>query len=268
MLDTRPLDARKLEFALVLDTGASSVGGTMTFFKTKALLVGLSALVLTVKAPLAQVIYVADDGRQLLSYDVGTNMFTPIGTPMPAVIGGMGCADPTLLYGTDPLNPVGLYSIDPGTGTATRLGQVPGHSAVGSTVGPDGNVWAITNDAQGLLYTIDPAAVTAADIGFTGFSNEGQPAFDTIGNLFTFQVGAGSDTLYQLDPGTAQGTPIGPVGFSIYAAAFCGDILYAFSGGATRVIVTIDTATGTATVLGTYGAPVTGSIQSAACCPQ
>jgi hypothetical protein len=71
-----------------------------------------------------------------------------------------------------------------------------------------------------------------------------------------------------LDPNTAQGTPIGPTGYSIYAATFCGDTLYVFSGGATRIIATVDTTTGTATVIASYGAPVTGSIQSAACCPQ
>ncbi len=238
----------------------------MTRSKTSALFVGLSAIALTVRAPLAQVIYVTDDGRQLLSYDVGADMFTPVGSPLPAVIGGMGCVNPTLLYGTDALARV--YSIDPTTGTATALGQPPGHTAVGSTVGPDGNVWAISLDAQGLLYTIDPGTITATDIGSTGFSNEGQPAFDTSGNLYTFRIGAPSDTLYQLDPSTAQGTEIGPVGFSIYAAAFCGDTLYAFSGGATRVIATIDPTTGTATVVSSYGSPVTGSIQSAACCPQ
>ena len=69
----------------------------MTHFKTGALLVGLSAIALTGRGPLAQVIYVADDGRQLLSYDVGTDTFTPVGSPMPTVIGGMGCFDPTLL---------------------------------------------------------------------------------------------------------------------------------------------------------------------------
>ena len=240
----------------------------MTHFKTGVLLVGLSAIALIGRGPLAQVIYVADDGRQLLSYDVGTDTFTPVGSPMPTVIGGMGCVDPTLLYGTDTQASVGLYSIDPSTGTATLLGQVPGHTAVGSTVGPDGNVWAISQDTQGLLYTFDPSTVTATDIGFTGFSNEGQPAFDTSGNLFAFFLGTGSDILFQLDPGTAQGTEIGQVGYSIYAAAFCGDTLYAFSGGATRIIATIDTTTGTATVIASYGAPVTGSIQSAACCPQ
>ncbi len=240
----------------------------MTHFKTGALLVGLSAIAATGRGSLAQVIYVADDARQLLSYDVGTNTFTPVGSPMPTVIGGMGCVDPTLLYGTDPQPSVGLYSIDPSTGTATLLGQVPGHSAVGSTVGPDGNVWAISLSPQGLLYTVDPGTLTPTDIGNTGFSNEGQPAFDTTGNLYTFRIGPGSDTLYQLDPNTAVGTEIGPVGYSIYAAAFCGDTLYAFSGGATRVIATVDTTTGTATVIASYGAPVTGSVQSAACCPQ
>jgi len=239
----------------------------MTRFGTH-LFVGLSAIAFTVGSPLAQVIYVADDGRQLLSYDVGSDTFAPIGSPMPAVIGGMGCADPTLLYGTDPSANVGLYAIDPSAGTATLLGQVPGHTAVGSTVGPDGNVWAISNDSQGLLYTVDPASITATDIGAIGFSNEGQPSFDTSGNLFTFMVGGGSDSLYQLDPTTAQPTLIGPVGYSIYAAAFCGDTLYVFSGGATRIIATVDTTTGNATVLSSYGAPVTGSIQSAACCPQ
>lgn len=238
----------------------------MTYFKTSALFVGLSAIV--IRGALAQVIYVADDGRQLLSYDVGTNTFTPVGSPMPTVIGGMGCVDPTLLYGTDTQASVGLYSIDPSTGAATLLGQVPGHSAVGSTVGPDGNVWAISLDSQGLLYTIDPGTLTATDIGNTGFSNEGQPSFDTSGNLYAFRVVTGSDTLYQLDPNTAVGTEIGPVGYSIYAAAFCGDTLFVFSGGATSIIATVDTTTGTATVLGSYGAPVTGFIQSAACCPQ
>src|SRR5260370_16027331 len=189
----------------------------MTHFKTGVLLVGLSAIALTGRGSLAQVIYVADDGRQLLSYDVGLNAFPPVGSTMETVIGGMGCADPTLLYGTDTQPSVGLYSIDPSTGTATRLGQVPGHYAVGSTVGPDGNVWAISVDTQGLLYTVDPGTLTPTDIGFTGFSNEGQPAFDTSGNLFTFFVGTGSDILYQLDPNTAVGTAIGPVGYSIYA---------------------------------------------------
>jgi len=237
----------------------------MTHFKTH-LFVGLSAIAFSIESPLAQVIYVADDGRQLLSYDVGSDTFTPIGSPMSAVIGGMGCADPTLLYGTD--SPARLYAIDPSAGTATLLGQVSGHTAVGSTVGPDGNVWAISLDPQGLLYTIDPGTVTATDIGAIGFSNEGQPSFDTSGNLFTYSVGGGSDSLYQLDPTTAQPTLIGPVGYSIYASAFCGDTLYVFSGGTTRIIATVDTTTGTATVISSYGAPVTGSIQSAACCPQ
>ena len=242
-------------------------GEKMTHFKTH-LFVGLSAIAFSIGSPLAQVIYVADDGRQLLSYDVGSDTFTSIGSPMSAVIGGMGCADPTLLYGTDTSANAGLFAIDPSAGTATPLGQVPGHTAVGSTVGPDGNVWVIGPDQQGLLYTVDPASITATDIGATGFLNTGEPSFDTSGNLFTYSVGGGSDSLYQLDPTTAQPTLIGPVGYSIYASAFCGDTLYVFSGGTTRIIATVDTTTGVATVISSYGAPVTGSIQSAACCPQ
>lgn len=215
----------------------------------------------------AQVLYVADDARQLLTYNVDTNTFTPVGSPMPAVIGGMGCADPTptLLYGTDALNPVGIYAIDPGTAMATLLDRVPGHTAVGSTVGPDGTVWAISTGSSGLLYTVDPASLDVTDIGNTGFPNEGQPAFDTNGNLYTFRVGQPSDILYQLDPATADATAIGDVGFRVFAAAFCGDTLYGFTPD--HNVITIDTSTGMGTVIATYGPPVTGSIQAAACCP-
>src|SRR5215831_11150132 len=242
----------------------------MTFRKLGTLVLALTIpAVVTSRLAVAQLLYVADDGNQLLAYDAAAGVFTPIGGPMPVLIGGMGCADQTsaLLYGTDVLNPVGIYSIDSNTATISLLTNVTGHTAVGSTVGPDGNVWAIVTVPSGLLYEVDPFTPTVTDIGQTGFSNEGQPSFDADGNLYTFMVGATSDVLYQLDPGTAAPTAIGDVGFRVYAAAFCNGTLYAFTGPPSpRAIIAIDPTTGMGTQIDTIGPPVNGSIEATACC--
>jgi streptogramin lyase len=236
----------------------------MIFRKLFTLLLTLATLAVVAGCPVtAQTFYVADDARQLFTYDVSEDKFTPVGSPMSALIYGMGCADPTptLLYGTDPAGVVGIYSIDPTTGTADLLGRVPGHNAIGSTVGPDGNVWAIGMFATGRLYKVDPASLAVTDIGNTGFVNYGQPCFDASGNLYTFRNGT---VLYQLDPDTAEATAIGNIGFPVAAAAFCKGTLYGFTGN--RRVITIDTTTGAGTVIATYGAPVTGSIEAVACC--
>ena len=241
----------------------------MNFRKLGTLVLALTIpAIVTSRLAVAQLLYVADDSNQLLAYDAAAGTFTPIG-PMPVLIGGMGCADPTsaLLYGTDLGSNVGIYSIDSNTATITLLTNVTGHTAVGSTVGPDGNVWAIVTTPTGLLYEVDPFTPTVTDIGQTGFSNEGQPSFDADGNLYTFMVGTSSDVLYQLDPGTAAPTAIGNVGFRVYSAAFCNGTLYAFTGPPSpRAIIAIDPSTGMGTQIDIYGPPVNGSIEATACC--
>ena len=241
----------------------------MSFRKLGTLVLALTIpAVVTSRLAVAQLLYVADDSNQLLAYDAAAGAFTPIG-PMPTLIGGMGCADPTsaLLYGTDALNPVGIYFVDTDTATITLLTSVTGHNAVGSTAGPDGNVWAIVTGLSGLLYEVDPFTPTVTDIGQTGFSNEGQPSFDVNGNLYTFMVGASSDVLYQLDPGTAAPSAIGDVGFRVYAATFCNGTLYAFTGPPSpRAVIAIDPTTGMGTQIDTIGPPVNGSVEATACC--
>src|SRR6516162_7198327 len=137
----------------------------MNFRKLGTLVLALTIpAIVTSRLAVAQLLYAADDSNQLLAYDAAAGTFTPIG-PMPVLIGGMGCADPTsaLLYGTDLGSNVGIYSIDSNTATITLLTNVTGHTAVGSTVGPDGNVWAIVTTPTGLLYEVDPFTPTLTD---------------------------------------------------------------------------------------------------------
>src|SRR5215469_14657064 len=104
----------------------------MTLRKLGTLVLALTILaVVTSRLAVAQLLYVADDSNQLLAYDAAAGAFTPIG-PMPGLIGGMGCADPTsaLLYGTNVLIPVGIYSIDSNTATISLLTTVTDHTAV------------------------------------------------------------------------------------------------------------------------------------------
>jgi DNA-binding beta-propeller fold protein YncE len=107
------------------------------------------------------------------------------------------------------------------------------------------------------LYTINSATATATFVGSlgtfpTGITQPNGLAFDTAGNLYTYD---GFD-FYRLDPSTGAFTHIGSLGISALEGDLTFDpgrgLFFATDSGSDRLF-TINPATGAATVIGPLG---------------
>jgi hypothetical protein len=152
-----------------------------------------------------------------------------------------------------PNNPSVLYSVDQFSGHVTTIGATGFPAVTDLTSNPlTGTTWGVDVTTRQLLV-IDPhtgAASAAATL------DSADPiasiAFDPVtGRLFgnsAVEFGPHSDILYQIDPATGHTTSIGPIGIaSVFALAFDQNgVLFGVSHG-THELITISTATGTAT---------------------
>lgn len=156
-----------------------------------------------------------------------------------------------------------LIQVDQTGGTYTAIGAITG--LVGSAPTPSGlaynysdGIWyALSTDGTiTQLYSIDITTGALTPIG-TGTGNllGIWLEIDTAGNAYMADIG--DDLLYSVDLTSGLATPIGPLGVDISFAQDVtidheDDTIYmsAYTGGGTGGIHAVDTATGTATLVG------------------
>src|ERR1022692_3860107 len=112
----------------------------------------LSCTVLIAATASADTVYAVFDNAGTNTYgtlDTSTGVFNPIATQTPNLY-GMGFAPNGNLYGTDSATNAGVYQVDPLTGNLTSLGTST-NTVIGSTVGSDGLIYAISQDTNGIF---------------------------------------------------------------------------------------------------------------------
>ena len=99
----------------------------------------------------------------------------------------------------------GLYRIDPTTGNATRLGEIP--AGEGLAFGADGRLYLATSGATPRLETLDPTTGAVLPGGVAlGQAYVGLGSRPVDGVLYAV---TGSDTLWQIDPVSGAETLVG-----------------------------------------------------------
>jgi len=155
-----------------------------------------------------------------------------------------------------------LYQIDQSAWTATTIGSTgyPMHAmtcdpTTGIIYGAGGSLYDSPN-----LYTIDPATGAGTLIGGFGLNGVFDLAVDSNGQMYALDVY--TDSLYTVDKATGTTTLIGPTGQNMnFEQDMCWDAnaqtLYAtaFIWGQNSVFCSVNVATGSVTVLGTFGFP-------------
>jgi hypothetical protein len=119
-----------------------------------------------------------------------------------------------------------LYTIDRHTGSSALVGSLGGPRGVNSLIF-DGNGELLAADrVSQCLYKVNPLTAGSTIIGHTGFSSEGDLAFDSAGNLFLTATGG----LVGLDRNTGAGRLIGPIGVqNIYGLVWLSGNMYGIS---------------------------------------
>jgi hypothetical protein len=217
----------------------------------------------------ADMVYVATADNEFGTVNLTTGVFTQIGTlslPANDFIFGMGFGADGNLYGVDSISPnAELYRINTSTAQLTAVGAL-GHSAIDATTDASGKMYAISQDANGLFYTLQPPSTTTNDVGLTGIQSTGLAAVTADGSeLFTaaFNPSTGNYALYSVNQSTGNATEIGDTGFSPVNGLFVQGTLYGFDF-ATHAIITINTATGAGTQVAAFNLPAGDSIFASA----
>ncbi|NNJ80830.1 MAG: hypothetical protein HKP11_01430, partial [Flavobacteriaceae bacterium] len=156
-----------------------------------------------------------------------------------------------------------LDVVDTGTGVQTPVGPLTNLTGTPSGLAwneADSTMYASSTDGTDTtIYSVDLTTGTCTVIGISGNTLGIWLAIDNAGNAFMADIG--DDNLYSIDLGTGLGTVVGPLGIDISFAQdadFDPDTgtLYmgAYIGGGVNFFASVDTATGTATTLGTINA--------------
>jgi hypothetical protein len=154
-----------------------------------------------------------------------------------------------------------LASIATATGAATVIGAATpaaGESWTGLAGAPGGILYGASTTCGGAstLYTIDTASGEATVVGaITNTQCVIALAANAAGEIYA--VDLGTDSLLKIDPATAAGTVVGPLGFDAnYAQGMDFDedsgTLYWAAYGASGELRTIDTATGASFLIGAF----------------
>jgi hypothetical protein len=151
-----------------------------------------------------------------------------------------------------------VLSIDPSTGLGTGEFEIDLGATIvdvrGLAFDPSGVLY-IVNDGIGgqagpdSIYTVDTATGVGTFVGATGFSLIQSLAFDSVGNLYGWDVVEG---LVAIDTSTGAATEVDAAvdaAFSIQGITFVGDILF----GARDELYTIDVASGAQALVGSGG---------------
>jgi hypothetical protein len=207
-------------------------------------------------APMLPVIIYATDSTALYSIDPVTRAETRLATlsradsvvvaPCDVAVDAAGT-----IFVADQNLPE-LYRVDPATGNCAVTMLSPAKSLLGTTYVPPGvldpdHEVLVGASADQNLYTVDPGTGAMTLIGPMGARVGGDLVW-TGSELIMTVGGTTVDVLYRIDIATGQSTPIGDTGFvNIYGMARVGNTIFGLLE--TNGIVTIDPATGIATVV-------------------
>ncbi len=171
--------------------------------------------------------------------------------------GGDGGAAPLYLVSIDhAASPSTLLKIDALTGVGqvacTLPPAVDGINYHSSTFSREGTLFG-SNYQDGTLDVIDPCSCTVSPVGQTGYG--AIPGITADYALGLYGIETTNDLLLALDPNTAVGTQVGPLGadFTTSGATWSDQLDAGYGGlyginGATNQLYTIDRDTGAATV--------------------
>ena len=151
-----------------------------------------------------------------------------------------------------------LYTLDPETGLATRVGTATAFGDARGLASHDDQLYMV-DFGNPALYTLDPATGVATRVGTAFRFGVGElfPSGLASDGDYLYMVGADKDALYTLNPQTGVATRVGTaigfgdVGeFTPRGLASHGDQLYMVGLG-NAALYTLDPATGVATRVGT-----------------
>ena len=162
-----------------------------------------------------------------------------------------------------------IYTASPTDGHVTKLGSLAacGSKGVALTTTPDGKLW--TGDFMGTLCQIDttqaPPAVLSPISMTSGMALSGDFVAVSNGTVFgtaykkSDSANAGTqldNVLVKLDIATGAVTQIGPTGYpKLFGVAFAANQVFGFTHDGTGHVITVDPATGTGTLFGTFMDP-------------
>lgn len=123
------------------------------------------------------------------------------------------------LYGMTRNVPYQLYTIDPGTGGSTLIGNLANEVRCGLTFSPSGTLYGFT--LTGALYRIDPKTAGVTFVGDSGapMSLLEDADFTPDGRLFAVDW---FGYLFQIDPSTGARTQVGTTGMGTGLTAVLG----------------------------------------------
>jgi hypothetical protein len=229
----------------------------------------LLAVACAVAAPTAQadpVVYVTGFGNEFGTLDLTTdafNLITTLALPAGDTMNGLGYGPGGLLYGVDSEPNANLWQINPSNGALTLIGPI-GQSALDAT-SYNGTLYVLSQDVNALYYQITPPSPTPTVIGSIGLSSGGLMAINEDGTQL-YTTTQSTYNLVSINPTTGATSVVGPTGFSVDNGLFVNGTLYGFSTNG--AIVTINTATGAGTQVGTYSLPNGDQILASAPVPE
>jgi PEP-CTERM motif len=214
-------------------------------------------------------VYIVGSGNEFGTIDLTTGSFTSIGTlnlPTNDAIFGMGFGADGNLYGVDSQSDAHLWQINIKTAAVTDLGAI-GQSNIGAGADASGKLYSLDQSASASFYTMNPPSLATNVVGSTGFQGDGLVAPNAAGTqVFASAItntGASLDELYSINPTTGMATDIGNTGFFVYTGLFVNGTLYGFDGNS-DIIITINTSTGTGTLVTSYSLPNGDAIDASA----
>jgi hypothetical protein len=208
------------------------------------------------------VLYVVDVNAKTLD-TVG-----PFNAPGNDVITDLAVAPDNTIY---VISNTAIYTASPTDGHVTMLGSLAacGSKGVALTTTPDGKLW--TGDFMGTLCQIDtaqsPPAVLPPISMTSGMALSGDFVAVSNGTVFgtaykkTDSANQGTqldNVLVKLDIATGTVSQIGATGYpKLFGVAFAASQVFGFTHDGTGHVVTIDPASGTGTLFGTFMDPTT-----------
>ena len=206
------------------------------------------------------VLYVVDVQAKTL------NTVGPFNAPGNDVITDLAVAPDNTIY---VISNTAIYTASPTDGHVTKLGSLAacGSKGVALTTTPDGKLW--TGDFMGTLCQIDttqaPPAVLSPISITSGIALSSDFVAVSNGTVFgtaykkSDSANAGTqldNVLVKLDIATGAVTQIGPTGYpKLFGVAFAANQVFGFTHDGTGHVITVDPATGTGTLFGTFMDP-------------
>jgi hypothetical protein len=208
------------------------------------------------------IIYLADSAGLLANVDPTNGAATIIGN-MPVVMADIAFASSGSLYGISFGGTSALYSINPMTAAATRIGINTGVFVNALTFASNGTLYGAGNSR---IYTIDVSTGLATQIGLGNtlgtFTSAGDLAFDNAQNLYlTATPSAGTNSvLLQIDRANGIGTQVGitNTGFQqVYGLDWATGTMYGFTN-VTREVISVNLSSGVGTHVANLSASLNG----------